>query len=57
MDYVLNEIKNIALAHKGVNKVVLFGSRARGDNNSKSDYDIAVFAHDLSYSEQSLFVN
>ena len=41
MDKVINEIKNIALAHDGIEKVVLFGSRARGDNTSKSDYDIA----------------
>ncbi len=28
--------------------VVLFGSRARGDASEESDYDIAVFIHDLS---------
>ena len=27
----------------GVDKVVLFGSRARGDNKEKSDIDIAVY--------------
>lgn len=27
----------------GANKIVLFGSRARGDNNERSDIDIAVF--------------
>lgn len=27
----------------GVNKLVLFGSRARGDNQEKSDIDIAVY--------------
>jgi uncharacterized protein len=26
-----------------LNKIILFGSRARGDANVKSDYDIAVF--------------
>lgn len=26
---------------------MLFGSRARGDAHSDSDYDIAVFLHDL----------
>lgn len=28
-------------------RVVLFGSRARGDAHDDSDYDIAVFLHDL----------
>jgi len=29
-----------------IERVVLFGSRARGDARSDSDYDIAVFLHD-----------
>jgi len=28
-------------------RVVLFGSRARGDASDDSDYDVAVFLHDL----------
>jgi uncharacterized protein len=28
-------------------RVVLFGSRARGDTQPDSDYDIAVFLHDM----------
>jgi uncharacterized protein len=31
----------------GLERVVLFGSRARGDARPDSDYDIAVFMHDL----------
>ncbi len=27
----------------GISKIVLFGSRARGDNGDKSDVDIAVY--------------
>jgi predicted nucleotidyltransferase len=31
-----------------IERVVLYGSRARGDFHEDSDYDIAVFLHDLS---------
>lgn len=55
MDKVLNEISRIALDYD-INKVVLFGSRARGDNTPKSDYDIAVFAHNMDISEQTNFL-
>lgn len=30
-----------------VERVVLFGSRARGDAHDDSDYDVAVFLHNL----------
>lgn len=47
MDNVLREIKEIAIKYN-IQKVVLFGSRARGDNTLVSDYDIAVFGESLS---------
>ena len=36
-------------AHYGerVERIVLFGSRARGDHGPESDYDVAVFLKDL----------
>ncbi|MGN0162045.1 MAG: HI0074 family nucleotidyltransferase substrate-binding subunit [Candidatus Ornithomonoglobus sp.] len=55
-DKVLNEIRRIALKYN-INKLVLFGSRARGDNTQKSDYDIAVFANDIELSEQASFLD
>jgi predicted nucleotidyltransferase len=36
-----------ALYGARIERVVLFGSRARGDAQEDSDYDVAVFLHDL----------
>jgi len=47
MDSVLERIKEISLQYK-VDKIVLFGSRARGDHSPISDYDIAIFENNLS---------
>ena len=38
---IIREIKNLAI-ECGVEKVILFGSRARGDNKERSDIDLAV---------------
>ena len=40
---IINEIIDISKKHYEINKVVLFGSRARGDNELKSDIDLAVY--------------
>ena len=40
---VINEIIDISKKHYEINKVVLFGSRARGDNELKSDIDLAIY--------------
>ena len=42
---VITEIRNLAVRH-GINKVVLFGSRARGDFHDRSDIDLAVSGGD-----------
>lgn len=41
---IVDEIKDIASKYKNINKVILFGSRARGDNSIKSDIDLAIYA-------------
>lgn len=56
MDYVLYKIKDIASKYD-VEKVVLFGSRARGDNSLTSDYDIAVFDNKLSSIDKAYFTD
>lgn len=43
---VVEEIKNLAKVN-GVQKVILFGSRARGDNFPRSDIDLAVKGGDV----------
>ena len=43
---LLSEIVDIAKSHK-IEKLFLFGSRARGDNNEHSDIDLAVAGGDV----------
>lgn len=40
---IINEIIDISKKYYRINKVVLFASRARGDNELKSDIDLAVY--------------
>ena len=44
MDSVITKIAEITKKYSAVVKVILFGSRARGDDTPKSDYDIAINA-------------
>ncbi|MPN13190.1 hypothetical protein SDC9_160510 [bioreactor metagenome] len=53
-DTVLQKIKEIAMKHE-IKRVILFGSRARGDNSDVSDYDIAIHASSLTELEKTLF--
>ncbi|MGN0182271.1 MAG: nucleotidyltransferase domain-containing protein [Candidatus Ornithomonoglobus sp.] len=41
---IFDEIRSIAGMYDNIHKIVLFGSRARGDNALKSDIDICVYA-------------
>jgi len=41
---IIEELVEICKKHSGIKKVVLFGSRARGDNSAKSDIDLAIYA-------------
>lgn len=47
MDSVLEKIKEISLRYE-IDKIVLFGSRARGDHSHVSDYDIAIYEDHMS---------
>jgi len=54
MDEVLEQIKQLGVKYK-VGKIVLFGSRARGDHSPVSDYDIAVYSQGMSSVDQAYF--
>ncbi len=54
MDKVIEQIKQMAKKYK-IEKVVLFGSRARGDYSVNSDYDLAVFGDGLSKVDEARF--
>ena len=41
-DEIVREIVFISKRYKNIQKVILFGSRARGDNSLKSDIDLAL---------------
>lgn len=42
---IANQIVDISKKHKYIDKIILFGSRARGDNLLKSDIDLGVYAN------------
>ncbi len=44
-DKVLENIVKYVETIDSITKVVLFGSRARGDNHDRSDYDIAIWGN------------
>ncbi len=53
MDRVIRFVVEQAQCEPEVERVVLFGSRARGDGNERSDYDFAVIAEGLSFRQWS----
>ena len=44
-DFVIQELNKILAECASVERAVLFGSRARGDNKERSDYDVAIFGN------------
>lgn len=48
---LIGELTSFLKRYVGIEKVVLFGSRARGDNTERSDYDIAIYGN-VSSSQQ-----
>ena len=52
---VLDFIRNKARRFAGIRKIVLFGSRARGDSKERSDFDFAVWGEGLTSTEWARF--
>lgn len=52
METIYQELKALGKKYQA-EKIVLFGSRARGDNHSRSDIDLAIYG--MQNCNQSLF--
>jgi nucleotidyltransferase substrate binding protein (TIGR01987 family) len=57
MEQLMNKIKMIAFNYPNIYKMILFGSRARGDFRSSSDIDLAIFSKYESNLEVANFTN
>jgi nucleotidyltransferase substrate binding protein (TIGR01987 family) len=57
MEQLMDKIKMIAFNYPNIYKIILFGSRARGDFRSSSDIDLAIFSKDESSLEVANFTN
>jgi len=53
----IGELQEYCKSKSQIEKVVLFGSRARGDFKKTSDIDLAFFTNELTHSEQNLIEN
>lgn len=50
-DTVINELCNVFRQHANIEKVLLFGSRSKGNYRAGSDIDLAVVGHGLDYKQ------
>ena len=53
-DRFLSELISYCSTNKQIRKVILYGSRARGDFSFNSDIDLALYILELSHSDQNL---
>lgn len=55
-DTFLKELVDLAVRRLQPRRIILFGSRARGDHDRRSDYDVAIEAPAVSEAEWTRFV-
>ena len=57
MEKLFEQVKKCASNYPNIYKIVLFGSRARGDNRPNSDIDLAIYSRSISNLEVANFTN
>lgn len=50
-DSVIVELQNVFRRHKNISKVLIFGSRAKGNYREGSDIDLVAIGNNLDYSQ------
>ena len=48
-DTVIKELQNVFLRYANIEKVLIFGSRSKGNYRAGSDIDLAVIGKDIDY--------
>lgn len=48
-DTVIEELHEIFRRHKNIKKVIIFGSRSKGNYRAGSDIDLALIGNDIDY--------
>jgi uncharacterized protein len=50
----IQELQDYCIIDSTIERILLFGSRARGDFQKTSDIDLAIFTNSLSHTQQNL---
>ena len=50
-DTVIKELQDVFRRHANIKKVLIFGSRSKGNYRAGSDIDLAVIGSDIEYSQ------
>ena len=50
-DTVIEELQNVFRRHANIKKVLIFGSRSKGNYRAGSDIDLAIIGDDVDYNQ------
>ena len=50
-DTVIKELQDVFRRHTNIKKVIIFGSRSKGNYRAGSDIDLAVIGNDIDYNQ------